>query len=90
MHAAVVVDATFYLVIVCCRGGSDQTTLSSSDLAASVKRAHDARDAGDAQAAAVDAADFSKAQDDSVVYSETPSKKHGAKLKSQRRGESFK
>ena len=71
-------------------GGSDHHTVSHSDLTSGLQRAHDARyharhDGDDAARDVINAT-----QDDSIVYNETPTKKHGSKLKSQRRGESFK
>ena len=72
------------------RGHSTSASSDKSQSAVAPVRAthvtsqsHDVRDVSGAE-------EFLKTQDDSVVYSETPTKKQGSKLKSQRRVESFK
>ena len=80
----------FYIFFSIRRGHSTSASSDKSQSAVAPVRAthvtsqsHDARDVSGAE-------EFLKTQDDSVVYSETPTKKQGSKLKSQRRVESFK
>ena len=74
----------FTCVGICCRSSLDQSPAHSPAPALRTRQA-DTPLSTESPAAACDVT-----RDDSVVYSQTPAKKYGAKLKSQRRGHSFK